>query len=293
MQHLLCAAKPLAAAASCGLWLAGCAAIPSLPDDTQFPVSEILRFTACELRDAYWDLSHRKDFPNFKADEYAISVELQPKSDTEVTGRAGLTGKSSLTKSIFNSWAVGASTAGGSPGAGYDTTGHQDGAVYFIVKSSDLLKHDKKRPLDCEHWSPAQHALTANLEVRKWLERSAASTSHPVGGFNVDKHTFLAEITIQWDIGGAFTYNFPLGTNYATGSGRYKIDEVLSITITHEEPKTVIKHLVTVPAGGNVEKKEFSHAVSGPSVISPDTKTRLDLLQLQQSLQNLQVNVPR
>src|SRR5258708_26053181 len=209
------------------LSLGACATIPAVPDDRAFPVSEILRFTACELRAAYRDLDQNKDYPNFKAEEYAISVQLQPKSDVEATGRAGITGKSSLTNSFFNSWSLGASTAGGSPGAGYDTTGHQDGAVCFVIKSSDLLQGDKKRPLDCTHWSDAQHALVTGLEAGKWLKRSAASTNEPVASFDVDKNTFLAEITIQWDIGGAFTYNFPLGTNFATASGRYKLDELL------------------------------------------------------------------
>ena len=292
VQHQLRALRRTAEATLCGLSLAGCAAIPSVPDDTQFPVSEILRFTACELRDAYAELDHSRRYPNFKAKEYAISVQLQPKSDTEATARAGLTGKSSLTNSFFNTWAVGVSAAGGSPGAGYDTTGHQDGAIYFTIKSSDLLKPNKKRPLDCKTWSAAQHALTTNLEVKKWLERSAASTNDRVGHFDVDKHTFLAEITVQWDVGGVFTYNFPLGTNYTTASGRYKLDEVLSITITHVEPTATIKNLVTIPAGGNVGTKTTVLGVATTPSLSAETKTQLDLLQLQQSLQNLQVNVP-
>jgi hypothetical protein len=265
---------------------AGCATIPSVPDDHQFPVGEILRFTACELRDAYREMA--RDYPFFKAGEYGISVQLQPKSDTEFTAKAGLTGKNSKVKPFFISWAVGAATGGAAPGAGVDTTGHQDGAVYYTIKSALLIRGDPKHPLDCEHWSPAQHALVTNLGIREWLERSSWPTNHPIGQFAVDKHSFLAEITIQWDAGGAFTYNFPLGTDFATASARYKLDEILSITIAHEDPKPVLTGVVTLPSGGKFGTK-VSVVGTPVTTISPDTKTRLDLLQLQQSIQNLQV----
>lgn len=275
-----------------GLGLTGCAGIPSIPSDYQFPVNEIARYTACQLRDAYIELSGPK-YPHFKAGEYAISVELQPKSDTEFTARAGLTGKSGLKNAIFNSWALGASVAGGAPGAGYDTTGHQDGAVYYVVKSADLIKGKKSLALDCREWSTAEPELVANLQIRQWLIRSADATSFSIEQFGVDKHSFMAEITIQWDIGGAFTYNFPLGTDFATASGRYKVDEILSITITHEQPPKQIPDLVTLPHGGRFLEQTSTYNAPPATAISPLTATRLDLLQVQQSIQNLQVNPRR
>jgi len=98
----VCVAFLASAAAAC---LAGCAGIPSIPDDYQFPLEEIARYAACELRDAYRELS-RKEYAPFKASEYAIAVQLQPKADTEFTARAGLTGKSSTTAPRFTSWAL-------------------------------------------------------------------------------------------------------------------------------------------------------------------------------------------
>lgn len=271
--------------------IAGCASIPSIPNDWQFPVNEIARYAACQLRDAYLEL-HTKKYPNFKANEYAISVELQPKADTEFTTRAGLTGKSSLTKPYFNSWALGASQGAGAPGGGYDTTGHQDGAVYYTVKSSTLIKGDKKHPLNCGNWSDAHHALETNLQIKDWLIRSSEPTTASIDQFGVDKHSFLAEITIQWDLAGAFTYSFPLGTDFATLSDRYKIDESLSITITHEAPPKVVT-AVTLPKSGRFEVQTSTFGVAPASAISPATATRLDLLQLQQSIQNLQVTPRR
>jgi hypothetical protein len=274
------------------LGLADCAAIPFIPNDYQFPVNEIARYTACQLRDAYIELSGPQ-YPNFKAGEYAISVELQPKSDTEFTAKVGLTGKSSTKNSFFNSWAAGAALGGGAPGAGYDTTGHQDGAVYYIVKSSALIKAKMARSLNCAGWSVAEPELVSNLQIKDWLLRTANATSYSMEQFGVDKHSFMAEITIQWDVGGAFTYNFPLGTDFATASGRYKVDEILSITITHEQPPQQIKNVSTLPTGGQYLVQTSTYNAPPTTAISPLTATRLDLLQVQQSIQNLQVNPRR
>jgi hypothetical protein len=269
----------------------GCATIPSIPNDWEFPVNELARYTACELRDAYREL-HTKEYPNFHATEYAISVELQPKADTEFTARAGLTGKSNLTNRFFNSWALGVSPGAGAPGGGYDGTGHQDGAVYYVVKSSALINSDKTHPLDCTNWSNAHHALVVNLQIKAWLVRTAEATTASIDQFTVDKHTFLAEITIQWDLAGAFTYNFPLGTDFATVSGRYKLDEALSVTITHEAPPQTVT-AITLPNGGKYLVQTSTLGVPPANAISPTTATRLDLLQLQQSIQNLQINTRR
>lgn len=267
--------------------LACCTSIPSIPD-YDFPLGEILRFTACEMRDAYRDLAREGAYPSFRAGEYAISIQLQPKGDTEFTARAGLTGKGNLGRSFFNTWAVGAATGGAAPGAGLDTTGHQDGAVYYIIKSATLMKEDPKHPLNCYEWSPAKPALVANLEIQKWLKRSTLATNGPVGDFSIDKHTFSTEITIQWDAAGAFTYNFPLGTDFATASARYKLDEILSITILHEEPKAVLPHVVTLPSSP-VFGDQRSRVGTAGTTISAETKTGLSLLQLQQSIQNLRI----
>jgi len=266
---------------------AGCATIPSIPD-YNFPIGEILRYTACELRDAYVELAQSKDYPHFRAGEYAISIQLQPKGDTEFTAKAGLTGKNGLNQPFFNTFAVGGATGAGAPGGGYDSTGHQDGAAYYTIKSAQLLKEDNKRPLVCRDWSPAKPDLVSNLQIRQWLIRSTTATNSQIGDFAVDKHTFSAEITIQWDAGGAFTYNFPLGTNFATASARYKLDEILSITILHEEPKKVLRHVVTLPSSPVFGTQNSTYGSAG-TTFSADTRTGLSLLQVQQAIQNLRV----
>jgi hypothetical protein len=272
-------------------WLAGCTTLPSVPGEEQFPVSEILRYTACELKSAYRALNDKRNYPNFHADQYAITVALQPKVDNETTARAGLNGKSSTTNTFLNSWAAGAATGGGSPGAGFDVTAHQDGSAAFIVKSATLLKPDKKLPLDCSNWSDAKHALETNLQVQKWIVDTSGATNKSIGAFTLDKHSFLAQVTIQFDVGGAFTYTFPLGADFATASARRKLDESLTITIVHEEPKKPpLTGVVTLPGDdhkfGTIKQ---SRAGVASTAISAETKTRLDLFGIQQSLQNIQV----
>lgn len=269
--------------------LSGCVALPDVPDDHTFPLEEILRYTACELKIAYKELSSDSSLRGFKASEYAITVQLQPKTDTEFTAKAGLTGKNTQVAKTFNSWAFGAATGGGAPGAGYDSTGHQDGATFYIVKSADLIKDNPKKILDCGHFSSDRHVLEENLGVRDWLIRSAKPINGSIGAFSVDKNSFLAEITIQWDAGGTYTYSFTRGTDFASASYRNKLDEILSITVTHEEPKKILTGVITLPIG-SVFGTHITMSESGTATITPETAQRQDLLQLQQSIQNLNFN---
>jgi hypothetical protein len=281
--------------------LSNCAALPSLPSDTEFPINEILRYSACELQSAYEELNERK-YSNFDAGQFGIAIALQPKVDAEYTAKAGLTGKSNLKNVFFNSWAAGGATGGGGPGGGVDARGHQDGKATYNIKSSQFFEK-KRLSLDCEHWSVAQPALVRNLQIRKWL---LDSTDAAVAGnlqrlTGVDSESFTAEIWIKYDVGGAFTYNFPLGTDFASASGQYTIDDFLTITITSIAKEKQLK-VVSLPSGGVVPgTKEPLWPASGATIgtgqststLSPETRTRLDLLQLQQSIQNLQVVVPK
>jgi hypothetical protein len=276
-----------------GSSVVGCTAIPHFPTDFDFPTQEILRYAVCELRDAYVELNDKRYFPHFHAQNYSIKVALQPKADREIEAKAGLTGKStSLVKRYSNSWIGGAFPGAGSPGAGADIRGHQDGTASFLIKSVNLLAKDLV--LDCDaNWSPAKHALTQNLGIRSWLLRSSYA-AQPIDisqVTDVDSHAFSAEIYVKFDAAGAFTYMFPLGTEFGTLGGQYYTDQFLTITITNDPPKKPIT-VRTIP--GTIEQgqfKQISAAPTSPSAVSPDARTRLDLLQLNQTLGNLQVHI--
>jgi hypothetical protein len=278
------------AGVTCSVMVAACAIMPAVPTDSEFPIKEILRYTACELRTGYQDLYKR--YPNFNASAYAIAVSMQPKIDRELTGNIGLTGKSNLT-STFNSWTIGAFGAGGAPGAGIDVRGHQDGKVTYNVKSSQFV--DPKHPLelDCENWSPAYPTLVSNLGIRDWLYRSAyASGDELVKLTSVDSQIYTSEIYVLYRAGGTFTYNFPLGTDFASLGAQQYLDEFLAITITYVAPKKTIR-VVTLPSGGQWELKSSPVPVAASTTFSPETDQKLLLLQLQQAIQNNPVRPPR
>ena len=271
---------------------AGCTAIPEFPNDFDYPLQEILRYAVCELRDSYVELDDKRYFPHFKAENYSIKISLQPKVDREVDLKAGLTGKStSLVKRYTNAWIGGAFPGAGAPGAGVDIRGHQDGNAYFVVKSANLLS--KTLVLDCDtNWSPAKHALSQNLGIRSWLLRSSHAAQSPdlQQVTDVDSHAFTAEIFVKFDAAGQFTYLFPLGTEFASFGGQYYTDQFLTITITNDPPKKPIK-VQTIPGTLHEEGRHISAAQPASREISPEARTRLDLLQLQQTLGNLQVRV--
>lgn len=273
--------------------LANCVAMPVIPNDDQFPTQEILRYTVCELRDAYRDLSDKSRYPNFDAGEYSVKVSLQPKVDHEVTVKGGLTGKSTgLVKRYSNTWLFGSATAGGSPGAGIDVRSHQDGSISFIVKSAILLS--EKTHFNCETgWSPAKHSLAQNLDLRSWVTRSAFAVQGDLRNItSVDSQGFFADIYVKVDGGGGFTYLFPLGTNFLTASGQYWTTHTLTVNITDEPPKRKIS-VITIPAttGWRNYEVPLSAPIRKSTAVSQDTRNRLDALQLEQTLRNLNIRI--
>lgn len=253
--------------------LAGCALVPDLPGDFGFPIQEIVRHSACEIRNTFPQLHGLPGFNN--ADEWAVGIVLTPKADTQITGRGGITRRSNLT-TTFESWALGAT-----PGAGLDLKGHRDGSVTYTFHTRDLL--DPTFVIDCENWSNAHHSLVQYLGLSDWLRRIIAIPNGVDGRplVTMEKPTFNTQIVIKFDGTGNFTYNFPLGTNFASLFGSYALDETLQISMT-PDPKR--KPVVTLPPGGT-----FPGSTLVPtSGISDGARRRLDEMQIEQLLRNLQ-----
>ena len=270
-------AGPLALAGMC----AHCAAVPDMPPDYMLPVRDIVLHAACELRTALHEVN--KTYPGFDAAHWAIGITLTPKVDTEVSLRAGLTGKSTsiANPGFFNSWIIGSG-----PGAEYDSKGHKDGSVKYSLSSAKLLD-DRAFPLNCNTTTENYHALVRALGIQDWLVRTAGSTKGPLGDLTkADSPTFNAGVIIQWDGAGSFTYNYPFGTDFFGGYGSYKVDEAVAIAFTYEPAKKPVR---TLPGG-----TEYSSIpVPGPSGVSAAAQSKLDFLSLEQTIRNLETATQR
>jgi hypothetical protein len=261
--------------------LAGCAAPPGMPPDFMLPVQQIVLHSVCELRFALRGLSI--SHPQFLQTNWAVSITLTPKVDTQGTMRAGLTGKSTSLPApkFFNNWTIGTA-----PGAAYDMRGHTDGTAAYLLTSATLLDRENKYPLDCDTSSAAYHALTRYLGIREWLERTAGAAE---GGVNsvarLNNPTYNNQIVIQLDGSGSFTYNQPFGTDFASASGSYKLDESVAIAFTAQDVKKPIV-VRTLPSGA-----PYSSATSAPHTVTPAAAARLETLGLQQQIINLQTAI--
>lgn len=275
----------LVAATSCALLLANCSTIPDLPDDFYLPIRQILLHATCELRKAFIDLNDPK-YKSFGAPNWLVAVSLTPKADRQITAGAGLTGKSTIDpkRVYFNLWALGST---GAPGAQIDVKGHREGYVSFSIHSRDLI-NEAKFPIYCEESTPAYHALSQNLGIKDWLVRNVQAKDYTVGALaKLDKPTFTSQIYVKYSGNGSFTYTFPLGTDFASLSGNYILDEQLSIALTPDPPPSTLS-VRTLPPGGQFETRKPDIVVYPSSV---DPQSRLDQIQLEQTLRNLQIRV--
>ena len=270
--------------------LANCTTPPSLPHDASLPIKKILRQSICELRTAFADIQKQNKGqanPRFAADKWAVGITLTPKTDTETSLRAGLTGKSSSANSFFNSWQLGSGSGGQ-----FDFKGHRDGSILYTVHSAQLLD-EKNYPLDCNFDPAANHMLTSNFDIGGWLNRVAdASESDLVKLTDLDKPSFNTQVVILFDGAGSFTYNFPLGTDLFGAYGKYSVDETLSILLT-KDPGTSKDVVVTLPSGGQFGNKQTTKTIQIPTGVTPAAKDKLEGMQFEQLLRNLNSNVGR
>ena len=83
---------------------------------------------------------------------------------------------------------------------------------------------------------------------------------------------------------GGYTYTFPAGTDLATLSGFYQLDEILNVNLT---TKTPLVTAVTLPPNGN------AFASQGP--VAPSVAVlqdqRGDLQQIEQAIRNSRFNL--
>jgi hypothetical protein len=273
MRYVRAEAIPLVVAGIAVL-VGGCAIIPDVPSDTELPVREILITATCELRRAFIELD-QKQYASFGAKNWLIAVAVTPKTDREVLASAGLTGKSTTDPKIprFFTWSA-------IPGAQVDAKGTRNASVTYNFHSKDLIDV-KKFPLDCHPASPNYSVLTEHLSIRDWLIRTVTANQQSVGALaKLDKPTFSSEIFVKFSGNGGVTYNFPFGTNVASLTGNYDMDETLSIALSPDSSKEVIV-VQTLPTGGNFGDRPPDHV---PTLTTIDSQARLDAIQHQQAI---------
>jgi len=256
-------------------FFAACAIVPDLPPDLTFPMREILLNTACELQAALRTYD-APQFSRFHARKWLITVALNPKTDLDITPGFGLTRKVPTAANAIRStnWAI------NSPGIQLDTKTERSGGVGFIFKSPALIDDTT---LPCEYASPSYHALSQHLGIREWLGR-LVDAMYVTGTAELDKPTYDTDITIKFSANGAYTFTFPAGTDLASLSGSYTVDEQLNITFAPLNTTPPFK-AVTLPRGG----KGFvpNGAIPEASTAVQDAQVRTDLIRIEQAIRKL------
>lgn len=289
-----------------------------MSDDYSLPLNAIVLHATCELADAFVYFQELKknrdktiDLPDGFPEKWSMSILLTPKVNTDFNGGIGWTGTSKgpgTTPNYFNSWVVGAS-----PGAGVDIKAYKNGTVTYYISGEALLH--PKQPLECEAAKNIPHALAQDFGIRDWLKRLLESRNVNLlhQAVEVDKPTFGAEIDIRANASGSYTYNFPLGTIFGSLGGSYETDQILSISFTppvKDSPAINQFPIAVAGVGGGRERKRYRRNFIGQSTreeiaprvdapaataVAPQrvpeaAKQRLDTIQLENTLRNLQIN---
>lgn len=259
---------------------AGCTSIPSMPDEREVPVQEIVTTTICELRSTFMRLSDKKAHPGFRADEWGASIQLTPRVDTDVSLKFGMTRKSTLdSKALsFVTW-----TLGTQPGAELDVRGRRDGSATFVLHSSELVKRNDELDMLCTGRERTMHALAQYQGIYEWWSRLIVQEAALAQFTKLDKPAFNSNIIVKFDIGNAGpTWVIPRGTTTFTVFGLRTVDLTLSLAFTRDPKRP---RVVTLPEGGLKQQ--------GPPVrrdpVSPDAQQRLDSIQQENILRNLRI----
>jgi hypothetical protein len=253
--------------------LGGCTSIPSLPEEGELPVQEIVTSATCELREAFARLADKKRHPNFRADEWAASISLTPKVDTDLGVNFSLTRRFPLI-----TWTL------GNPGIELDVRGRRDGSATFVLHSSDLLKKNARADQQCAERLRAAHALTQYHGVYEWWARLVPSDRSGLASFTkLDKPAFNSNIVVKFTFGDAgATWIVPNGTNSAALFGLRTLDLTLSMAFTRDPRRP---RVVTLPEGG----LKILAPKGPPEAVSPDALQRLDSIQTENILRNLRI----
>jgi hypothetical protein len=259
------------------LALSGCSSIPQLPSEDGLPVQRIVHNTICELKDSFEVLNDKNRYPNFKADERAMSISLTPKIDREFSTNFGFAGKGTADPKILHviSYTLGA------PGAQFDEKGHSDANAEYPLHSSQLL--DGKHPIDCSGNSYGPDALSQRLNIAGWLQRVVSPGKGPYDSLSLpDKAAFTAEIVIKYDITTAgLTYTVPTASYSPSLSASDTRDETLTIAFTPDPKKIKVS---TLPENADLKETKTYRALPA---VSPGAAATLNQIQTDVRISNI------
>ena len=257
----------------------GCAIMPDLPPDWAMPQREIVLHSACEVQSALRFVAQNKPPKTvFDPDGWTVKITLNPKVDADIAPGAGVTRRQ---PTQTNAVRFANLVLGGSNGATAEMRGERTGSLDFVFDSLDLIRDD----LGCELEPFRLHSLTKSIGIEDWLIRAvdAAVLSHS----KIDKPSFSSEVFMKFNGSGSYTYTFPPGTNLATLSGYYQLDEMLNVNLVAKTPVKTIS-AVTLPKGGPGFDANQGKLLT--SVITTLQETRGDLQQIEQAIRNTRIN---
>ncbi|MBR0867882.1 hypothetical protein ACFLEY_08565 [Bradyrhizobium sp. YCK136] len=227
-------------------------------------------------------------YASFKANKWLVAIKLSPKTDSEINGGVGSTGKSTTLSAAryFNNWALGSV---GAPGGAVDAKGTRDVSITFKTSSKELISNPRNQ-LICPVDSPRAHVLTEHLGIGEWLVRLVEAKDTAMGSLaKLDSPTYSSQIFVKFSGNGSFTYTFPFGAAFGALSGSYDMDETLLITLSPDTTSSGTLVVQTLPVGGN-----FKDGPDRVTVISRvNAQEKLDNTTNQQSIINAIRNLPR
>lgn len=248
-----------------------CAVIPEVPPDFALPVRAIVAQTACELRDAFIALDTTAEFKRFKAKQWLVTITLLPRTEVDLTASGGFTRRSLNNPVRFATWTL------SGPGVQLDDKGIRSSGISYNFISGTLMAD---RTLVCPPDYPSIHMLAQHLNVGRWLFRSADALS-VAASLSADKPVYNSQITIKLAANGAYTFTFPAGTDLASFSGNYSLDEQLNISMAPIADKETIR-VTSLPLG-----KQYRSPVT--STVQVDAaQNRLDIQGLETAIRQLQ-----
>ena len=217
------------------LSIGGCVGVPELPNETMFPVEEILHGAVCDLQEGFTAVANNK---KFMAAKWLASIKLAPKTDTDLSGSIGGTRKSSSlpNRTRLITWTF------GTPGLQADVKGTNNADVTYEVKSESLIV-TKGDPNLCLSRGRHERELRNHLGAANWLRRTASAMTNRASVFDMHAATYTVDIVVRFTGNGGYSYLFPGGTDVAAVSGWHEIDKNLNISIaplTVTPPKPIV-----------------------------------------------------
>jgi hypothetical protein len=258
-------------AALLAAFLGACAVIPDVPPDFALPVRAIIAQATCELRDAFIVLNQTPEFRRFKAKQWLVTITLLPRTEVDLGASGGFSRRSLSNPVRFTTWAL------NGPGVQLDDKGIRSTGISYNFISGALMAD---RTLICPPDFPSIHMLAQHLNVGRWLFRSADALS-VAASLSADKPVYNSQIQIRLGANGSYTFTFAAGTDLASFSGSYSLDEQLNISMAPIDDKETIS-VTSLPTG-----KQYRAPVTSTVQVRA-AQTRLDIQGLETAIRQLQ-----